>query len=82
VGDILVELRNANPHKNLFTVAIYADDARYEKKNRSANEPIYFFAAGTRAPMEFTVNQVGKDKISGYLSVPKATPQHAQTAGD
>ena len=82
VGDVLVELRGTNPGKNLFTVAIYADDARYEKKNRSANEPIYFFTAGTRAPMELTVNQVSKDKISGYLSVPKATPQHAQTSGD
>jgi hypothetical protein len=71
-----------NAKKNLFTVAIYADDARYEKKNRSVNEPIYFFTRGSRAPMEFTVNQVGKDTISGYLSVPKARATHTQAAGD
>ena len=82
VGDLMVELHGVNPKKNLYTVAIYVDDQRYEKKNRSVNEPIYFFTHGSRAPMEFTVNPVGKDKISGYLSVPKAGTTHAQAAGN
>lgn len=82
VGDLMVELRDVNTKKNLYTVAIYADDARYEKKNRSVNEPIYFFTHGTRAPMEFTVNQIGKDKIAGYLSVPKVASAHAQASGN
>jgi type II secretory pathway pseudopilin PulG len=81
VGDMMVELRGVNQKKNLYTVAIYVDDGRYEKKNRSANEPIYFFTHGSRAPVEFTVNQIAKDKITGYLSVPKVASQHAQ-AGD
>lgn len=83
VGDLMVELRGVNPKKNLYTVAIFVDDQRYEKKNRSANEPIYFFTHGSRAPVEFTVNQVAKNKISGYLSVPKANPPstHAQNSG-
>jgi hypothetical protein len=80
VGDLMVELRDVNPKKNLYTVAIYADDARYEKKNRSVNEPIYFFTHGSRAPIEFTVNQVSKNKIAGYLSVPKTGTAHAQSA--
>jgi hypothetical protein len=78
VGDMMVELRGVNQKKNLYTVAIYVDDGRYEKKNRSANEPIYFFTHGSRAPVEFTVNQISKDKITGYLSVPKVASQHAQ----
>jgi hypothetical protein len=82
VGDLMVELRGVNQKKNLFTVAIYVDDSRYEKKNRSANEPIYFFTHGTRAPMEFTVNAIGKDKIAGYLSVPKVATTHAQASGN
>ena len=82
VGDLMVELRNVNEKKNLYTVAIYVDDARYEKRNRSANEPIYFFTHGTRAPVEFTVNQIGKDKIVGYLSVPKVASAHAQASGN
>jgi chromosome segregation ATPase len=82
VGDLMVELRSVNQKKNLFTVAIYVDDSRYEKKNRSANEPIYFFTHGTRAPMEFTVNAIGKDKIAGYLSVPKVATTHTQASGN
>jgi hypothetical protein len=76
VGDLMVELRGTNVKRNLFSVAIYVDDARYEKKNRSANEPIYFYTRGTRAPLELVVNQVGSNKVVGYLSVPKVnTPQ-------
>jgi hypothetical protein len=82
VGDLMVELRGVNEKKNLYTVAIYVDDARYEKRNRSANEPIYFFTHGTRAPVEFTVNSIGKDKIVGYLSVPKVASAHAQASGN
>ena len=82
VGDLMVELKNVNQKKNLYTVSLYVDDSRYDKKNRSANEPIYFFTHGTRAPMEFTVNQVGKDKIAGYLSVPKVASAHAQASGN
>jgi hypothetical protein len=82
VGDLMVELRGVDPKKNLYTVAIYVDDNRYEKKNRSVNEPIYFFMHGSHAPLEFTVNQVGKDKIAGYLSVPKVGATHSQAAGN
>jgi F0F1-type ATP synthase membrane subunit b/b' len=83
VGDMMVELRGVNTKRNIYTIALFVDDARYEKKNRSVNEPIYFFTRGTRAPMELTVNSVGKDKIVGYLSVPKsATNTHAQASGN
>jgi type II secretory pathway pseudopilin PulG len=82
VGDLMVELHGVNTKRNFYSVALYVDDARYDKKNRSVNEPIYFFTHGTRAPVEFVVNQVGKDKISGYLSVPKVNASHAQASGN
>lgn len=83
VGDMMVVLRGVNPKRNLYTVSLYVDDSRYDKKNRSVNEPIYFFTGSYgHAPLEFVVNQVGKNKISGYLSVPKAQPTHAQTSGN
>jgi hypothetical protein len=83
VGDIMVELRGVNTKRNLYSVALYANDARYDKKNRSVNEPIYFFTRGNgHAPLEFVVNQVGKNKISGYLSMLKAQSTHTQTPGN
>ena len=78
VGDLMVELRGTNVKKNQFTVALYVDDMRLEKKNRAIDEPIYFYTRGTRAPLEFVVNTIGKDKVVGYMSVPKA--QSTQTS--
>jgi hypothetical protein len=71
VGQLMVELRSTNPKKNQFTVALYVDDVRLEKTNRSLDEPIYFYREGTRTPLELVVNQVAKNKIKGYLSAPK-----------
>jgi hypothetical protein len=72
VGDLMVELRGTNVKKNQFTVALYVDDTRLEKKNRALDEPIYFYTRGTRMPLELVVNQIAKDKVVGYMSVPKA----------
>ena len=82
VGDLMVELEGVNTKKNLYTVSLYVDDARFDKKNRSVNEPIYFFTRGSRSPLEFTVNQIAKNKIVGYLSVPKTNSTHAQASGN
>ncbi|MGH9682596.1 MAG: hypothetical protein ACRD4S_03150 [Candidatus Acidiferrales bacterium] len=80
VGSMMVELRGTNVKKSQFNVTIFVDDQRHEKKNLTANEPLYFFENGARSPVEFVVNQVGKNKITGYLSVPKANPARAQAA--
>ena len=80
VGNLMVELHTTNLKKSQYGVTIFVDDQRHDKKNLTANEPLYFFESGARAPLEFVVNQVGKDKITGYLSVPKANATHAQAA--
>lgn len=77
VGDLMVELRGTNVKKNQFTVALYVDDMRLEKKNRAIDEPIYFYMRGTRVPLELVVNQIAKDKVVGYMSVPKAQSTQA-----
>ncbi len=78
VGNLMVELHNTNTKKSQYAVTIFVDDQRHEKKNLTANEPLYLFENGAHAPLEFVVNQVGKDKITGYLSVPKVNQTHAQ----
>ena len=52
-------------------VALVVDDVRTEKKNRMVNEPVVFYTHGLHQADEFVVNSVSKDKISGYISVPK-----------
>jgi len=82
VGSLMVQLQSVNQKKNTYTVSLFVDDSRFEKKNRSVDEPIYFFQHGSRTPMEFVVNSVGKDKITGYLSVPKSATTQAQVSGN
>jgi hypothetical protein len=80
VGNITVELRSADPKKNQFTVALVVDDVRTEKKNRLVNEPIVFYTHGLHQADEFVVNSVQKDKITGYISVPKNPVQTTASA--
>jgi len=72
VGTIQVQLRDTNTKKNQFTINVLADDQSFEKKNRSVNEPIFFYTGGTRQAVELVINKVSKTTATGYLSVPKA----------
>jgi hypothetical protein len=80
VGDMQVQLRGTNVKHNQFSLALFVDDMRLEKNNRAVDEPIYFYTRGTHTPLELVINQIGKNKISGYLSVPKANPTQASAS--
>ncbi len=81
-GSVVIELRGTNTKRHQFSVALWADDLRYEKKNRAANEPIYFYLKGARAAYELVINEVGKNRITGYVSSPKTSvASAANTSG-
>jgi hypothetical protein len=72
VGDVMIQLKKADPKKNRYTIELSADDKKVEKKDRTVNEPLQFvIASRTRQPYEIVVNDVKKDQIAGYLSIPK-----------
>jgi hypothetical protein len=79
VGSITVELRSVDIKRNKFTVALTVDDTRTEKRDRTVDEPVVFYPRGSHQADEFVVNSVAKDKITGYISMPK-NPQPATTA--
>ena len=82
VGSLTLQLRGTNVKQQLFTLYLFVDDKRFEKKNRSADEPIYFYTHDYQTPLELVINQVSKNKITGYLSVPKvATTSQTATTG-
>jgi hypothetical protein len=80
VGSIQVELRDTNTKKNQYTINVFADDKTFEKKNRSVNEPIFFYTGGSRAALELVINKVTKTSATGYLSIPKSTGTTAASA--
>jgi len=45
------------------------------------NEPIYFYTRGGRQPLELVINKVDKNKVVGYLSIPKAIQVATASSG-
>jgi hypothetical protein len=81
IGSVTVELRAVDMKKNKFTVALTVDDIRTEKKDRTIDEPVIFYPRGSHQADEFVVNSVGKNKITGYISMPKNPTSTTANAG-
>jgi len=71
VGDISILLKNADLKKNRYTIELTADDKTSEKRDRTINEPVQFLTSKAKQPYELVVNDIKKDTIIGYLSIPK-----------
>ena len=71
IGTIQLALSKADPKRNRFTLDVLADDKRVQKRDRTINEPVQFYLAGNRQPVEIVVNEVKKDEVVGYVSMPK-----------
>ena len=82
VGNVTVELKGVNEKRNQYSVAMTVEDKRFEKKNRALNEPILFYTSGSHQAEEVVINKVGKDKITGYVSIPKTGAQSAGNAAN
>ena len=71
VGDLRLLLTKTDPKHNRYTVRVLADDKTVEKKDRTINEPVQLYLAGSRQPYEIVVNRVKKNEVAGYLAAPK-----------
>jgi chromosome segregation ATPase len=78
VGEISVRLRKTDIKRNKYTMDVFADDKRIEKKDKTTNEPVQFYVAGARQPYEIVVYEVDKGHIVGYLSTPKVVLTQAR----
>jgi hypothetical protein len=80
VGNVTVELKGVNEKRNRANVVVVLEDKKLEEKNRNINSPIIIYPSGTHQAYEVVINKIGKNSISGYLSVPKAGAQPATSA--
>jgi len=74
VGNVTLELKSTNEKKNRANIVLTVEDKTTEDKNRSINQPLFFYLSGTHQPQEIVINKIGKNQISGYLSIPKTHP--------
>jgi len=80
VGNVTITLKGVNEKKNRSNIQYTIEDKTYEAKNANVNSPLFFYMSGTHTPEELVINKVGKNTISGYLSVPKPNAQPATAA--
>jgi predicted nucleic acid-binding Zn-ribbon protein len=72
VGNVTIELKGTNEKKSRANMVVTVEDKKYEDKNRATNQPLIFYTTDSHIPEEVVINRVGKNQISGYVSVPKA----------
>jgi len=75
ISTIKLQLRKSDKKHARYTLNIFSDDKKIEKKNRDIDEPLQFYSGKPPMLFEVVVNQVNKNEISGYLSTPKNAPQ-------
>jgi len=80
VGNVTVELKGVNEKHNRANVVVVLEDKKIEEKNRNINSPIIIYPSGAHQAEEVVINKIGKNSISGYLSVPKSGAQPATSA--
>ena len=75
ISIVKLQLKKADVKHSRYTLEIYSDDKKIEKKNRDLDEPLQFYTGKTPMLFEVVINQIGKNQVSGYLSVPKNAPK-------
>lgn len=82
VSTVSLQLKKADPKHSRYTIYVYADDKKIEKKNRNINEPVQFYTGKDNYLYELVVNSIGKNVISGYIATPKGAPVPVSTTGN
>ena len=75
-----LKLKKTDTKRHKYSIELLADDRVVEKKDRYVNEPVQFYLSRAKHPYELVVNEVGKDKIVGYLAIPKGETGRPQVA--
>lgn len=74
ISTVGLELKKADTKHNKYTLEVYADDKKIEKKDRGLNEPVQFYTGKDNYLYEIVVNNITKDQIQGYVATPKSAP--------
>lgn len=71
ISTIRLQLRKADVKRSRFTLEVFSDDKRVEKKNRDVDEPLQIYSGNPPMLFEIVINHIEKNQVSGYLSTPK-----------
>jgi hypothetical protein len=72
---VKLQAKKIDDKHSKYTVVVSADDRNIEKKDKNLDEPVQFYTGKDPVLFELVVNNIEKNKVSGYLSTPKNAPQ-------
>jgi DNA repair exonuclease SbcCD ATPase subunit len=75
LSTIKIQLKKVDQKHSRYTLNVSADDRNIEKKDKNLDEPVQFYTGKSPVLFEVVVNNIEKNKVSGYLSTPKGAPQ-------
>lgn len=70
-GPVGVRLAKANTKRDYADLEMMVDDFKVSKKHVNIYEPVLFYAADSKVPVELVINGITKNHIHGYVSEPK-----------
>ena len=70
-GPVGVRLRKANTKHEYVDLEMVVDDFKVSKKHVNIYEPVVFYSADRKLPVELVINSISKNHIHGYVSEPK-----------
>jgi DNA repair exonuclease SbcCD ATPase subunit len=77
LSTVKLQLKKADEKHSKYTLEVSSDDRTIEKKDKSLDEPVQFYNGKDPVLYELVVNVIEKNRVSGYLSIPKSV----KTAG-
>jgi hypothetical protein len=77
VAGVGLTLTKTNVKRHQFSLDLVVDDVQVQKKDRTVNEPIFFYVNGNKRAYELVVNEVKSNQVKGYVSAPKGAKEVA-----
>lgn len=77
-GPVRLRLKKANTKHAYADLELLIDDSKVSKKHVNVYEPVVFYPADEKAPVEIVINSVTKNHIHGYVSAPKYRSEDLQ----
>ncbi len=77
VANVGLMLKKTSTKRHRFNMNLVADDMEVEKKDRTVNEPVFFYLKGQKKFYELVINTVESNSVKGYISTPKGAIEMA-----
>ena len=77
LSTIKLQVKKVDVKHSRYTLEVSADDRNIEKKDKNLDEPVQFYTGKDPVLFELVVNDIEKNKVSGYLSTPKTVGSKA-----